>query len=178
MHLIAGASRNDAEGWIYFIRSGDRPLVKIGWAVDVRVRVAALQSGNPDPLEVITAVPGTQLVEREWHRLLAPHRVRGEWFAECPAVARALRRCSVITIAIAKRLGGVEPDEIDLIIARHKIRRGERRSATVHNRILTPALVRQIRKDRRSVRAIAASLGVSKTAVQDVKTGKTWGHVA
>lgn len=42
---------------------------------------------------------------------------------------------------------------------------------------LTESDVRAIRADSRSRRAIAAAYGVSKCAVDGVKTGKTWSHV-
>ena len=43
---------------------------------------------------------------------------------------------------------------------------------------LTESQVREIRADSRSRRAIAAAYGVSKFAIDGIKTGKTWGHVA
>ena len=52
--------------------------------------------------------------------------------------------------------------------------RGERH----HCSRLTEAEVRAIRDDPRSRRQIAKAYGVSKCAIDGVKTGKTWSHVA
>lgn len=43
---------------------------------------------------------------------------------------------------------------------------------------LTESQVLQIRRDDRSRRAIASAYGVSKCAIDGIKTGKTWGHIA
>ncbi len=43
---------------------------------------------------------------------------------------------------------------------------------------LTENAVRAIRQDGRSRRSIAAAYGVSKCAIDGIKTGKTWRHVA
>lgn len=47
-----------------------------------------------------------------------------------------------------------------------------------HSARLSEHDVRAIRQDQRSQRAIAAAYGVSRCAVANIKTGKTWGHVA
>lgn len=49
--------------------------------------------------------------------------------------------------------------------------------ASHHSARLTDEGVRAIRNDPRSRRAIASSYGVSKCAVDGIKTGKTWRHV-
>jgi hypothetical protein len=69
------------EPLVYFIRSGDRGPVKIGWTTDVPERVSRLQMGNPEPLRVLAIWPGgadeEARIHAEWSRL----RIRGEWFA-------------------------------------------------------------------------------------------------
>lgn len=42
---------------------------------------------------------------------------------------------------------------------------------------LTEEMVRDIRTDRRSHSAVAAAFGVSKSAIQHVRSGYAWGHV-
>lgn len=42
---------------------------------------------------------------------------------------------------------------------------------------LTEKQAKAIKSDRRSCRAVAAAYGVSRTAVSQIRTGKTWGHL-
>lgn len=69
-------------GNIYFI-SCDRPLfpIKIGFALDVRVRLKALQGAMPWPLQLLFAMEGDMDKERELHQQFARLRMEGEWFA-------------------------------------------------------------------------------------------------
>jgi hypothetical protein len=65
----------------YVLSSG--PFIKVGRACDVRVRVAALQIGNPIAIEIVSVIAGD--LERVAHELLAANgirRVRGEWFED------------------------------------------------------------------------------------------------
>ncbi len=70
--------------YVYEIGAGDG-LVKVGWSSNVERRLDALQTGSPVTLRVIAAeCCGTDCAakarEKELHKLLAPHRLRGEWF--------------------------------------------------------------------------------------------------
>lgn len=70
--------RTDA--WVYFIRCG--LFVKIGVANNVKKRLAALQTANPEPLEVMGQTWGGFRLEQTLHDRFAEHRVRdsAEWF--------------------------------------------------------------------------------------------------
>lgn len=68
---------------IYFVQAGQRGPVKIGYVespnmMDQRLRF--LQTGNPEPLYVVTSLPGDLVRERELHAQFAEGRIRGEWF--------------------------------------------------------------------------------------------------
>ena len=65
-------------GYVYAVKSGD--AVKIGWARIPERRVAELNVGSASRHELIGYVAGTREQEAECHRLLSPHRIRGEWF--------------------------------------------------------------------------------------------------
>lgn len=66
---------------VYFIQRADGP-VKIGCAVDVFQRMAALQTASPEPLRLIGVIPlGGYSMERYLHQALAQDRLKGEWFA-------------------------------------------------------------------------------------------------
>lgn len=69
-------------GNVYFI-SCDRPEfpIKIGFAIDVRVRMRALQGAMPWPLELLIAMEGDVDKEHELHRQFKHLRMEGEWFA-------------------------------------------------------------------------------------------------
>lgn len=76
---------------IYFIQSGQRPYVKIGYCGDdPRVRMACLQVGSVEELSLVGHVEGDPNEEREWHRRFDYLRVRGEWFEFTPELQRAV----------------------------------------------------------------------------------------
>lgn len=65
---------------IYFIRAGEDGPVKIGWAVDPKQRLAALQTAHHEKLLILRVIDGEQAEEQELHRRFSQHRIRGEWF--------------------------------------------------------------------------------------------------
>lgn len=80
-------------GFVYFIQRSDGGPIKIGWAKDVRARVAKIQTGVPETLAVLATMPGTTRTERSVHGLLAAHRCRrGEWFNPAPEVLEVVER--------------------------------------------------------------------------------------
>lgn len=64
-------------GYIYFLRSGD--MVKIGFAANVKSRLAALRTAAPNS-ELLLTIPGTQATERFLHAHFHAYRCYGEWF--------------------------------------------------------------------------------------------------
>jgi hypothetical protein len=66
-------------GNIYFVKC--RRFLKIGFATDVRTRIADLQTGNPFELRLIAELKNhTRIVETWFHEILWKSRTRGEWF--------------------------------------------------------------------------------------------------
>src|SRR6185312_14233331 len=55
--------------------------VKIGWARNLKLRISQHQCGCPFDLKLIGTIAGDARLEQRIHRVLAPERVRGEWFA-------------------------------------------------------------------------------------------------
>jgi hypothetical protein len=87
-YAIARAVQGDAAAFergsqtnLYVIRETESDLVKIGIAVRPEQRMAHLQIGNPRELELVDWAPATEALERFFHKELAEHRRRGEWFA-------------------------------------------------------------------------------------------------
>jgi hypothetical protein len=65
---------------IYFVRPEGRPLVKIGHARNVGLRVYKLQVACPDELVILGVVAGGFAKEAALHARFAHLHVRGEWF--------------------------------------------------------------------------------------------------
>lgn len=79
---------------VYFIQEGAHGPIKIGFSVDPRARLAALQTCNPRELRLIGLRPGSKEDERALHDRFAAQRVRGEWFypgEELLAVAKGAK---------------------------------------------------------------------------------------
>lgn len=77
-----------AIGYIYAIESGD--AVKIGWAGAPLRRLSELNVGSPGTHRLIGFINATRSQEAELHQLLAPARVRGEWFSKSRVVRHFL----------------------------------------------------------------------------------------
>lgn len=75
---------------VYFI--SDDTLVKIGYTDgSARERLAALQTGNGNPLRVLAECPKWGIEkERELHQQFASDRVRGEWFNLSPDLIKLI----------------------------------------------------------------------------------------
>jgi hypothetical protein len=68
-------------GIVYFIRAEESKRVKIGFtSTDPSARLATLQTGSPERLRLVAAVPGSMELERNLHEMLSASRIHGEWF--------------------------------------------------------------------------------------------------
>src|SRR6185503_4159626 len=78
------------ERFVYVIRSSGG-FYKVGVASDVVKRIKALQTANPQPIELVCARHSSSPyeLEKRLHRYLAEHRSGGgtEWFKLSPEVA-------------------------------------------------------------------------------------------
>lgn len=71
--------------WVYFIQEGTDGPIKIGYtAANPKGRLAALQTGNANPLRIVTWAPGSLDDEKALHVRFGHLRMQGEWFR--PAV--------------------------------------------------------------------------------------------
>lgn len=69
------------DGRVYFVEEDERSAVKIGFSSKAcHLRLIDLQVGNPRKLRIARTFRGTFLLEQMTHRLLAKHRLCGEWF--------------------------------------------------------------------------------------------------
>ena len=90
-------------GFVYAVKSGD--AVKIGWARIPERRVAELNVGSASRHELIGYVAGTKEQEAECHRLLSPHRIRGEWFDGLATTVAAFVELLPKKIKVGNRFG-------------------------------------------------------------------------
>lgn len=75
---------------VYFARSGAR--IKIGIARNVERRLLDIGNHLPEQIALIGTTPGGRGLEQLIHRELALHRLRGEWFSDCPEVRKVVAR--------------------------------------------------------------------------------------
>lgn len=65
---------------VYFIQAGEDGPIKIGRSRNVKARLASLQVSAPERLTLIAFYAAPPVEEARLHRLLAEHRITGEWF--------------------------------------------------------------------------------------------------
>ena len=71
--------------WVYFVQAGENGPIKIGvTSGDPMVRMAALQTGNPERLRMLGYVPGDRSREERAHSRFSDLRMQGEWFRAAP----------------------------------------------------------------------------------------------
>lgn len=67
-------------GFVYLMQRGE--FYKIGYTrSDPQLRLASLQTANPEPITLLGFVDGGLEDEQHLHAMFASKRVRGEWFA-------------------------------------------------------------------------------------------------
>lgn len=64
---------------MYLLQDGSSVFYKIGHGY-IPARKSALQTGNPEELDLVLAIPGGEPLEKFLHRVFSNRRVRGEWF--------------------------------------------------------------------------------------------------
>lgn len=79
------------QSYVYFI-GADVGCVKIGEALDPDRRLRTLQSGSPVQLRILATTFGGPVLERDYHRKFAAHRLHGEWFTRCPEIEAEIAR--------------------------------------------------------------------------------------
>ncbi len=65
---------------VYFITAHKSRKVKIGYARNLKSRMATLQTGNHSPLKVLHTLPGGAGLEAQLHGRFSDDRIQGEWF--------------------------------------------------------------------------------------------------
>lgn len=81
------------EPTVYFVRSGARGNIKVGYTINLFERLRGLKTGSPESVHVVLALPGTRRQEQHVHGALHHARVVGEWFKPTAEVLSLIRRC-------------------------------------------------------------------------------------
>ena len=78
-------------GFLYFVEDPASDAVKIGWTVNsVRRRLSQLQTGNPNPLNLLGIIKGPKKLEDEWQDKFSASFIRGDWFNDSKELRAAI----------------------------------------------------------------------------------------
>lgn len=67
-------------GFVYFIQDTGNRYIKIGYTEDIKSRASCIQTGNPNPIDILAYVRANKKDEAKVHVALKKYRHRGEWF--------------------------------------------------------------------------------------------------
>ncbi len=81
------------QGYVYFVEC--QGWVKIGVAVEPKVRFSGQRSFNPFPLTVLKIIDGGFWEEENWHKKFNHLRGHGEWFKGEPELLHAIENANV-----------------------------------------------------------------------------------
>lgn len=73
-----------SDSHVYFFQQSD--FIKIGWSKGWRTRLATLQRSTPHDIIPLAIFRGGMKMERDLHARFSQHRVRLEWFRDCPEI--------------------------------------------------------------------------------------------
>ena len=95
-------------GIVYFIQDTVTSAVKIGFCLKKpEKRLAALQTGNSNPLRLVGHAPGSETHEGRLHGYFSRFRIQGEWFSSAVlADVRGILECASLEGWLARP----EPD--------------------------------------------------------------------
>lgn len=68
---------------VYFIKAAG-PAIKIGFATNVAIRIASLQTSSHEPLTLLASVAGDRALEKSLHQQFKHLKLAGEWFKDTP----------------------------------------------------------------------------------------------
>lgn len=101
---------------VYFITCRQTGRVKIGCAYNPFKRLKTLQSGSPTKLKIEALLKGSNKREKELHKLLAKHRIHGEWFrisTEIEAIIKEVAKPTRVKLLAEKRGGSLDLGEMN-----------------------------------------------------------------
>lgn len=82
-------------GFVYFIQGSTGGAIKIGYAKNVEARLKTLQTGYPDTLVILCAVPASPTNEKYLHEKFKYHKLHGEWFKPVPEIMEFVKKYKI-----------------------------------------------------------------------------------
>jgi len=119
---------------IYFIQCGKNGPIKIGQSENPVQRMATLQIGNHEKLEMLWQYSGDRYSEQFIHEKFSEHHIRGEWYHPHPEVLLFVSQCLINgrrkelpneTVIITENQTGdisIETNYMDLHVVGHTLR--------------------------------------------------------
>jgi hypothetical protein len=71
---------NNFNGYVYFIQCHNNHFIKIGYTKDIKARLQIIQSNNPEQIDILNIIMGTEKLESQIHNQLSKYKIRGEWY--------------------------------------------------------------------------------------------------
>lgn len=155
---------------VYFMRGQESGLIKIGTTrCRPELRMAGVQTGSNEQIELLWTVPGGRDLEAAYHRVFAGLRVRGEWFRDLPPQGSPELDPAAVEARAAAIRAGVIQEYVDALAA---VKDAEAKVNATLGRF-PPGIQR-----RRAIRmalahgwtqcAVARALGISHTRVAQI----------
>lgn len=94
MFLLPKVAESGKKGnaMLYIVVNESRTRCKLGYSRDPEQRLKALQTGNPERLQLVATYPAGRRDEAKYHRMLQHQKLAGEWFRWCPEMEEIARR--------------------------------------------------------------------------------------
>lgn len=96
-----------SSGQIYLIECDGNH--KIGFTTNLSGRLHTFTTSNAKPIHLLGVIPGSRELELQIHSRLAPHRLRGEWYRNDPAVLRLWRALLIDPVEALRPARSVRP---------------------------------------------------------------------
>ncbi|UCI23724.1 GIY-YIG nuclease family protein [Mesorhizobium sp. B2-8-5] len=89
----APIANDDARGYVYFLRSGDR--IKIGFSTTPLERTSNLRTSMPEDYDLCLILKGTRKDEKRLHSRFGSYRRNGEWFVASRPIRMTIMRSAM-----------------------------------------------------------------------------------
>lgn len=94
---------------IYCVEAAGQSAYKFGIALSAEARLGGIQTGSPVLLTLVGYVLGRRSLEPLIHKVMAAHRVHGEWFRPDPPVLALVEGFRLRSTEVIGPLLGISP---------------------------------------------------------------------
>lgn len=78
--MLKKLKNNNFNGYVYFIQCHNSHFMKVGYTKDIKARLQIIQSNNPEKIDILNIIMGTEKLETQIHHQLIKYKIRGEWY--------------------------------------------------------------------------------------------------